>query len=87
MYIESHEMIPQPQLTLALAKFSFATTSPRYTAPIPWTHLISDNNLVVVFEFSSSQICHRSQGPNHRFKILNGQELLVGMSTESANSY
>lgn len=77
-------MTPQPQLTLPLAKFSFATTSRGYTAPIPWTHLISDNNLIALFELSLSQDLQGSQAPNHRFKILNGQQLLVSGPTNAA---
>lgn len=71
------ETTPVPQFTVALAKFSFATTSYDYTRPLPWTHLLSDNGLLAIFELSSSQISVSSQTQNHRFKILNHSELLV----------
>lgn len=80
-------MIPQAQLTMGLAKFSFATTSYGYTAPIPWTHLMSDNHLVAKFELSQSQNLPGSQVRNHRFKIVNGQELLAGIHMISEAHY
>lgn len=73
----STAVMASPQLTLPLAKFSFATTSQGYRAPIPWTHLISENNLVAIFELTPSQNSRGSQTLRHRFKIINGQEILV----------
>lgn len=70
-------MAPVPQITLTLAKFSFATTSYEYALPLPWTHLMSENNLLAIFELCSSQISVGSQIQNHRFKILNNSEILV----------
>ncbi|KAK5089713.1 hypothetical protein LTR70_007551 [Exophiala xenobiotica] len=70
------QMLPPTQLTMALSKFSSATTSQGYPGPIPWTHIIRETGLFAIFEFPASQSV--SQGSEStRFKIVNEPEILV----------
>lgn len=48
---------------------------------------MSDNHLVAKFELSQSQNLPGSQVRNHRFKIVNGQELLAGIRMISEAHY
>lgn len=70
------QILPPTQLTMPLMKFSAATTSHGYSGPIPWTHIISENGLFAMFEFSSSQ--NMSQATESaRFKVVNDPEVLA----------
>jgi len=70
------QMLPQARSTMALTKFSAATTSSKYSGPIPWSHVISENSLFTVFEFPSSGTMSQASG-SARFKIINDPEVLV----------
>jgi len=71
------QMLPPTRLTMALTKFSSATTSQGYPGPIPWTHIISETGLFAVFEFPASQTMSQGSG-SARFKIVSEPEILVG---------
>lgn len=71
------ERVEKPS-TLALAKFSYATTSTERVAPVNWTHIAGDTGLFVVFE--RVRICGVStQNTSERrlLKVQKGLDTLV----------
>jgi len=70
------QMLPLARSTMALTKFSAATTSSGYSGPIPWSHIISENGLSAMFEFPSSDTISQFS-ESARFKIINDPEVLV----------
>ena len=71
------QLAPITQLTMALTKFSAATTTNGYRGPIPWTHIMNDSGLLAVFEFHTSQSQTISNSQSARFKVVNDPETLV----------
>lgn len=76
------QILPPTQLTMALTKFSSATTSQGYPGPIPWTHIISETGLFAVFEFPVPQTMSQGSG-SARFKIINEPEILEDINLDA----
>lgn len=62
---------------LALSKFSYATTSYGYNGPIPWTHLMTDTGLFVLFEIFQRYKSSQASSQANSFKIIHDPEVLV----------
>lgn len=62
--------LPESQglIVLPLAKYSYATVSADYTAPLPWTH-ISENKLFAVFVTTRTQVAAEIED-QQRFRIV-----------------
>lgn len=68
---------PQCQVTtLAVKKFSSATTSDGYPGRIPWSHLTGDA-LFASFSVASSQSNSGTITHDYRFKVVDEPQILV----------
>ncbi|KAK5946066.1 hypothetical protein PMZ80_000205 [Knufia obscura] len=76
------QLLPPTRVTMALTKFSAATTSNGYPGPIPWTHIISENGLFAMFEIPSSQNMSQTS-ESARFKIINDPEVLEDINLDA----
>lgn len=71
------QMVQTPQRTMALTKFSAATTSNGYNGPIPWTHIMNEPGLLVKFDVYEPESFSQASSHFQRLIISCEPEVLV----------
>ncbi|KAK2761741.1 hypothetical protein FQN54_001569 [Arachnomyces sp. PD_36] len=76
------ELVDKPS-ALALAKFSYATTSAERAAPVNWTHIAGDTNLFVVFERVRVGSTLQNAQERRLLKVQKGSNILEELDLNS----